>query len=765
MLSQTDGATMVGSQYVLYPSHGGLASTGKAGVGLVVGQNGVIVMEHADAYCPTPLVWYGNIGNNWTLVTVTISGNGAPHLYINGDFIKKGMASSKTKFVGAADWSLSDAYPGEYQGYYWGSVIGNGVTVDYSHCPYYGLMDDFRIYNRALSASEIKLLYKGEVAQLHTVKFDANNGGGIMEDEMVMAGADLSLPPNKFHNDGFVFQGWALSSSGDVAYKDEASITVNSDMMLYAVWTPIQIVVHFNANGGVFNGKDGNVTQYDQYFTYGEPQRLFTDDLTPVKSDEYGVHEFLGWVRDTPVINSSDDLIDGRAERTLYNDVTEVTYYAVWTTTVTVCFYNQGDKSLSPSSLADHLSWKIDDGSSGGMKSRKSGESIEVCPGYRTMMFRVDDEYSWIVGQINPEGYYSYDEEQRAMTIYISNDFIDPFFHKCAAVNVNVEVQPPLETDYVRFDCVHEIRESLRDRIKESDVPFDESKVRITIGRTGYNEYGNLEPMSSTGLTGLEPNENYHIPVGIYYIKDVTYDVDKASGNPYWGPVLESNFENMTFEVKDGQTTEVIIWFDMFGGDNAIRVAFDHGEGECAKSEMWFTKPRDSYVYDGTYRINKALPEPKKNGHDFTGWFTAKSGGRQIKEGSFLRGDCTLYARWTTMKEEWVYLFPELAARYNGNIAEVANLTAANGCRTVAECYALGINPEDPNDDLRIAEFKMENGKPVIKLNHTKDGSGNSFADRVRTLGKEKLTDAEWKEVPENGKPGFRFFTIGVDTP
>ena len=89
---------------------------------------------------------------------------------------------------------------------------------------------------------------------------------------------------------------------------------------------------------------------------------------------------------------------------------------------------------------------------------------------------------------------------------------------------------------------------------------------------------------------------------------------------------------------------------------------------------------------------------------------------------------------------------------------------AANG-RTAAECYALGINPEDPNDDLRITDFKMEDGKPVIKLNHTEDGSGNSFADRVRTLGKEKLTDAEWKEVPENGNPDFRFFTIGVDMP
>ncbi len=50
-VSETDGATMVGSQYVLYPSHGGYSSTGKAGVGLIVGQNGVIVMEHADGYC------------------------------------------------------------------------------------------------------------------------------------------------------------------------------------------------------------------------------------------------------------------------------------------------------------------------------------------------------------------------------------------------------------------------------------------------------------------------------------------------------------------------------------------------------------------------------------------------------------------------------------------------------------------------------------------------------------------------------------------
>ena len=91
--------------------------------------------------------------------------------------------------------------------------------------------------------------------------------------------------------------------------------------------------------------------------------------------------------------------------------------------------------------------------------------------------------------------------------------------------------------------------------------------------------------------------------------------------------------------------------------------------------------------------------------------------------------------------------------------------TAANGCRTVGECYALGIDPEDPNDDLKIAEFKMKDGKPEITLNHTKDGSGNSFEARVKVLGKAELTDAEWQEVPPEGNPAHRFFKVGVEMP
>lgn len=96
-------------------------------------------------------------------------------------------------------------------------------------------------------------------------------------------------------------------------------------------------------------------------------------------------------------------------------------------------------------------------------------------------------------------------------------------------------------------------------------------------------------------------------------------------------------------------------------------------------------------------------------------------------------------------------------------VISLLNMPAANGKRTIAECYALGIDPEDPNDDLTITDFKMENGIPVITLNHSEDGSGNSFMSRVKTLGKSNLADAEWLTVPADGNPVLRFFKVVVE--
>ena len=85
---------------------------------------------------------------------------------------------------------------------------------------------------------------------------------------------------------------------------------------------------------------------------------------------------------------------------------------------------------------------------------------------------------------------------------------------------------------------------------------------------------------------------------------------------------------------------------------------------------------------------------------------------------------------------------------------------AANGL-PVWECYVLGLDPEDSDDDFRITKFWMDGAIPMFEVNHTKDGDGNSFVPRIRKLGKAKLTD-KWSPVPEGGEDSFRFFTVEV---
>ena len=89
---------------------------------------------------------------------------------------------------------------------------------------------------------------------------------------------------------------------------------------------------------------------------------------------------------------------------------------------------------------------------------------------------------------------------------------------------------------------------------------------------------------------------------------------------------------------------------------------------------------------------------------------------------------------------------------------------AANG-RKVWECYLLGCDPEKAADDFRIASFEVVDGVPAFMFSHTRDGSGVSFEPRIRILGKARLDDAAWTEMPEGGDPALRFFKAEVALP
>jgi len=187
-------------------------------------------------------------------------------------------------------------------------------------------------------------------------------------------------------------------------------------------------------------------------------------------------------------------------------------------------------------------------------------------------------------------------------------------------------------------------------------------------------------------------------------------------------------------------------------------------EGESLTPHM---KKATKFVESGEDKM-------KNYGWTFAGWKNRpgdilavawKSNGAWLYSSILVNSDLEYYADWTAMSQAWLGNHPPIAAASNGDIATAAAMTAANGCRTVGECYALGIDPEDPDDDFRISGFEMKDGKPVITLNHTEDGSGNSFLPRVKTLGKAALSDSEWREVPEEGDDTMRFFKVSVEMP
>lgn len=121
-------------RYAIFPTQGGSAYGGDSEVcvGVSIGTNGISVFEHGNGHLPSTLVHNAAI-SDWTYVVVTYDNN-KPTLYVNGVLAKEGVAGGK------------NTHPGSSLG---GSPYGW----------YLGLLGEVRVYNRALTADEIKGLF------------------------------------------------------------------------------------------------------------------------------------------------------------------------------------------------------------------------------------------------------------------------------------------------------------------------------------------------------------------------------------------------------------------------------------------------------------------------------------------------------------------------------------------------------------------------------------------------------------------------------
>lgn len=218
--------------------HSGFADYGYVGVCLRVGTDGLAIVEHGGMYKSTVFSYAYNLGSDWHHVVVTVSNGSGEVVYLDGQYVGTAQINSS---------SLSDYHGGGMKALRLdGDGVGGGVWGLYT-----GSVDDLRIYNRALSAAEVKALYEGTPVTppspaTYTVTFNANGGSVTESTRLVSNGASIGTLPTPSrdtydNNDRLVswmydFVGWSESPYDGCANQVTSRTKVSSNTTFYAHW-------------------------------------------------------------------------------------------------------------------------------------------------------------------------------------------------------------------------------------------------------------------------------------------------------------------------------------------------------------------------------------------------------------------------------------------------------------------------------------------------------------------------------------------------
>ena len=117
----------------------------------------------------------------------------------------------------------------------------------------------------------------------YSVTFKNNGGKGAPSSQTKTYGVTLKLSSTKPTKEGYTFKSWNTKSDGSgTTYASGGNYTGNAALTLYAIWTPNQYSVKFNANGGT-----GSMN--DQVMTYDAESNLTANAFT------WAGHTFVGW--------------------------------------------------------------------------------------------------------------------------------------------------------------------------------------------------------------------------------------------------------------------------------------------------------------------------------------------------------------------------------------------------------------------------------------------------------------------------------------
>ncbi len=168
------------------------------------------------------------------------------------------------------------------------------------------------------------------------------SGGETTTTQSMPYGVSTALNENPFTKSGSTFLGWNKSASGTYAqYSDKGNISIYGDTTLYAIWKD-DIVLTFNANGGVGSDITKNVA-YDKIsssYKFTVPENTFTRTG----------YVFMGWGNNTSSTSASykaGETASASGNKTLY---------AIWAKlSVTVTFDPNTENGGSGTAFTQNL--------------------------------------------------------------------------------------------------------------------------------------------------------------------------------------------------------------------------------------------------------------------------------------------------------------------------------------------------------------------------------------------------------------------------
>ena len=144
----------------------------------------------------------------------------------------------------------------------------------------------------------IFLFYGCDMDETYIVSFYANGGMGRMQSQLFDAGVPQALTQNLYTRDGYTFSGWNTMQAGNgAAYINGQTITVTSDMTLYAQWTGNGTSGGGQSGSGILNGHD--------YVDLGLPSGTLWATCNVGSTTPEGYGDYFAWGETSPKINYS----------------------------------------------------------------------------------------------------------------------------------------------------------------------------------------------------------------------------------------------------------------------------------------------------------------------------------------------------------------------------------------------------------------------------------------------------------------------------